>query len=690
MAQYADTAGDLVSPAQQLADLARQLRVERAASRIVIGLSGGLCYAGLVHSLAAVPAGLFLGLAAGLATDRFRRIRPGDVAHHLDRVLPDMEESTNLLLEPPESLAPLARLQQARVAARWDPGRVKSLIPHAEIRRAIIIALPLALVGSVLLARAEWGRADVSRTVPQVMGSGAVRILEVALEIAPPGYTGARVRRVSARDAEAEEGSSVTWWAQLGGAVVAAWLKGSAGDSVPLAAVSGDRWRAETRAMSSRLFQLVAVGADGAKVESEDLRLAVKPDQPPTVTILHPGERTIQEPGAVRPVPVEVVARDDYGLDSVDISATVANGRGEAVRFRRLRLPFRSRERRDGESLLLRTVLDPSSLAMGAGDELYFNVEATDRRTPMPNRTRSATVFIIIRDTGSAPTAGLATMAMGAQPEYFRSQRQIIIDTEKLLADQPGLRVARFRERANDLGIDQALLRLRYGQFLGEEFEEKEGSAGGEAHEHDNPENATLLGQTVKDKLRVAVSAMWQAELQLRVAEPRQALPHEYRALEMIKQVQQDARVYVQRVGFEPAPIEVAKIRLTGKLEGVRDQHHVVDVTRRDSLPALRAALQLLTRPDPGAVDLGAAIEAAGRELAPLAVVDPRLLPVLRDLRKYASLIADGRSCEDCVAEIARGLWRALPPAEPAAPGAFAGRSPVRRRFERLLQESRQ
>jgi hypothetical protein len=657
---------------------------------MVIGLAGGLCYAGMVHSLAAVPAGLCLGLAAGLATDRFRRILPGDVAHHLDRVLPEMEESTNLLLESPESLAPLARLQQARVAARWNLDRVKSLIPHAEIRRAIIIALPLALVGSMLLARVGWGRADVSRTAPSAMGSGAVRIRDVALEIVPPAYTGARVRRVPARDAEVEEGSTVRWEARLGGAVVAAWLRGPAGDSVPLTTMSGDRWRAETRAMSSRLFQLVAVGADGARVESEDLRLSVKPDQPPTVTIFHPGERTSLEPGAVRLVPVEVIVRDDYGLDSVDISATIANGRGEAVRFRRLRLPFRSRERRDRESLLLRTELDPSSLAMGAGDELYFNVEAIDRRTPMPNRTRSATVFVIIRDTASAPTADLATMAMGVQPEYFRSQRQVIIDTEKLLVDQPELGVERFRERANDLGIDQGLLRLRYGQFLGEEFEANQGGAGGETHEHDNPENATLLGQTVKDKLRVAVSAMWQAELQLRVAEPRQALPHEYRALEMIKQVQQDARVYVQRVGFEPTPIELDQVRLTGKLQGVRDQRHVADVTHRDSLPAVRAALRLLRQPDPGDVDLGAAIEAAGREVAPLAIADPQLLPVLRDLRKYASLIAIGRSCEDCVAEIVRGLWRALPSAAPATPGALAGRSPVQRRFERLLQESRQ
>ena len=679
-----------MSPAHQLTVLARRLRLERAANRVLIGLVGGLCYAGLVHSLAAVPAGLFLGLAAGLATDRFRRIHPGDVARHLDRVLPEMEESTDLLLQPPESLSPLARLQQARVAARWDFGRVKSLIPHADMRRAIIIAFPLALVGSMLLARGGSSGADVARTAPAVRSSAApVAIREISLEIVPPAYTGTAARRAPARDAEAEEGSSLTWGAQLGGAVIAAWLTGSAGDSVPFTRVSGNRWRAATRATSSRLYQLMVIGAGGARVESEDLRLTVRPDRPPTVTILHPGERTVQEPSLVRPVPVEVLATDDYGLDSVDISATIANGRGEAVRFRRLRLPFRSREHRDGGSLLLRTVLDPASFRMGAGDELYFNVEATDRRAPEPNRTRSATVFITIRDTGSVPTSDLAAMAIGAQPEYFRSQRQIIIDTEKLLADQPRLRLARFRERANELGIEQGLLRLRYGQFLGEEFEEEEGGAGGKTHEHDNPENATLLGQTVKDKLRAAVSAMWQAELQLRVAEPQQALPYEHRALEMIKLVQQDARVYVQRVGFEPGPIEADRIRLTGRLEGVRDQHRAASVARRDSLPATRAVLKMLSQPDSGGAALSRALEAAGRELAPLAVADPRMLLGLRDLRRYIGFIADGRPCEDCVVAITRWLWQALPPAEAATPGKVAGRSPVERRFQRLLLESR-
>ena len=56
-------------------------------------------------------------------------------------------------------------------------------------------------------------------------------------------------------------------------------------------------------------------------------------------------------------------------------------------------------------------------------------------------------------------------------PEYFRSQRQIIIDSEKLLREKKCIAKETFNARSNSLAYDQKVLRLRYGEFLGEEFE---------------------------------------------------------------------------------------------------------------------------------------------------------------------------------------------------------------------------
>src|SRR3546814_20173639 len=62
-------------------------------------------------------------------------------------------------------------------------------------------------------------------------------------------------------------------------------------------------------------------------------------------------------------------------------------------------------------------------------------------------------------------------MVQSTLPAYFRSQRQFIIDSEALSAERPILAKARFVDRADAIGVDQRIRRLRYGQFLGEEAE---------------------------------------------------------------------------------------------------------------------------------------------------------------------------------------------------------------------------
>ncbi len=666
-------------PADHLAWLAARLRLERAGGYWLVCVGGGACVAGLLHSWIPLAAGNLAGLAVAAAADRFRRITPHDVALHLDRAMPELEESTTLLLEG-AAPAGLAQLQQRRVAGRWDTARVAGAIPHRELRRCLWLALELALLGLVFLKAVPAPPAPGAATAPAATGLVEIALRGLAADITPPGYTGARARRLTGEDLEVEEGARVRWEAEVRGPATAVWLAGSAGDSLPFTPAGGTRWRAEMTATRSALWRLRAAGPDTLRAQGPDVRLAVRPDRPPTLSVVRPEERTLLEPGAVTPQPVEVLATDDYGVDSAGLAVTVASGQGEAVRFRRLWLPFASRTPQGG-GLLLRVTLDLPGLGLGPGDELYFTAVATDHRLPVPNRSRSGTVFIAVRDTARAPTADLARMALGVEPEYFRSQRQIIIDTEKLLADSARLTRADFRARANDLGIDQGLLRLRYGQFLGEEFEE-ESSDVGEVHAHDDAENATLLGQTVKDKLRAALSAMWQAELQLRIGEPRAALPHEHRALEMIKLVQQDARVYVQRVGFEPAPIEVDRIRLTGKLTDLAGQQRAATRAAQESLPAIRAALALLAAPgEPGPP----ALEAAGQELATLAVDDPVHLAGVRHLRRYLDVLAAGNRCDDCRAQVLRALYAALPPAPATPPRDTRSGSPVAGRFRALL-----
>jgi hypothetical protein len=91
-------------------------------------------------------------------------------------------------------------------------------------------------------------------------------------------------------------------------------------------------------------------------------------------------------------------------------------------------------------------------------------------------------------------------------------------------------------------------------------------------HAHDESELSTFLDANVKAKLKEALTNMWEAELYLRTYRPNEALPFEYKALKLIKEVKRASRIYVERMGFEPPPIDEEKKRLTGDLDKIDAQ----------------------------------------------------------------------------------------------------------------------
>ena len=218
------------------------------------------------------------------------------------------------------------------------------------------------------------------------------------------------------------------------------------------------------------------------------------------------------------------------------------------------------------------------------------------RDRPHTVQTATYTLRLPGPQSESLDSSALPTMV---KPESLRSQRQIIIDTEQLLADMPKLNAATLRERSEAIASDQSRLRLRYGQFLGEEStlfgddEHHHGDGhdhGAEAghtpsggfkdggmasivaefgHKHDETDNATIFDPKTKEVLRRALKAMWDAEKQLRAVSPRAALAPEYKALDAIKELQQAERVYLHRTAFVPPAIKEEK-RLTGDVVGAQ------------------------------------------------------------------------------------------------------------------------
>ena len=124
---------------------------------------------------------------------------------------------------------------------------------------------------------------------------------------------------------------------------------------------------------------------------------------------------------------------------------------------------------------------------MTAGDELYFYITAKDNR----HQEKRSDVYIIrLEDSLQLMSMPGLVNPSDVKPELFRSERQIIIETEQLLKERDTVSEQNFKTRSSNLGIDQELLRLRYGKYLGEETE-------------------TEIGEEHPEKNRNAASRFW-------------------------------------------------------------------------------------------------------------------------------------------------------------------------------------
>ncbi|WP_315822746.1 hypothetical protein [Paraflavitalea speifideaquila] len=79
------------------------------------------------------------------------------------------------------------------------------------------------------------------------------------------------------------------------------------------------------------------------------------------------------------------------------------------------------------------------------------------------------------------------------------------------------------------------------------------------AHKHDNAEDATYLEPAQKAQLKTILTEMWSSELKLRTYYPREALPYAYKALRLLKDMQQKSRAYVSKTSIKMPPLKPEK-----------------------------------------------------------------------------------------------------------------------------------
>jgi hypothetical protein len=510
---------------------------------------------------------------------RMRRRVASEWARWLDAAIPELEDSSALLISGAAS--PVAQLQRKRLQSRLLAVLRKD--DYRAIARARIAVPMLPLIAAILAAGAVFAWPQLRSPVAQASAAAITATAPgaIVLRVTPPAYTRAAPYETSPRDIQVPQHSDIRWCFQREGAQPVT-IEMSDGRELEL----GHECVAFT-ATESLFWRVRGQGAGDSRYN-----VRVIADQPPEVAITVPTEAVQVLAAGAQTVQLSVATRDDYGIARASLHMTLARGSGENIRFsdREMPLPQSS----DPHVRNWQKNWQLSELGMEPGDELYFFVRATDNAPERPHTVQSPTYTLRLPgpEAESQETSALPTMV---KPESLRSQRQIIIDTEQLVADMPRLSSSVLRARSESIAGDQSSLRLRYGQFLGEESslfgdehgheeghgKEKERASAGIGntsmssivaefgHAHDEQDNATIFDPKTKEVLRRALKAMWEAEKFLRALTPKGALPSEYKALDAIKELQQAERVYLHRTAFVPPAIKEEK-RMSGDVVGAQ------------------------------------------------------------------------------------------------------------------------
>lgn len=649
---------------------------------------------------AVATAAVLLLATAGIGIVQWRRRDASWLVREMNRRRPDMEDSADLLFDD-AARTPLQKLQHQRLQHRLAANAPDLRRPWPGRALATsLLAAGLVNAGALLWqAPAVTPRPEPTATsASAVAGDTSIRLDAQRLDVSPPAYTQSRAHSQEALSVKAPSGSRLDWRLRFAPSPAHAALVFLDGRRIELTPDGAD-WTATLSLDAAALYR---IEADAKPVHlGKPYRIDAIADQPPRIKVLAPERSLSLVAAGQRDWNVAFEAWDDYGVaPEARLRITQTQGTGENIGVHARTLTLRGEG--DARRRRFSHRLDLAALGLQAGDDLIVQLVVLDNHAPQAQRTQSPSLILRLADASDSSSRAVEGVVQRVLPAYFRSQRQIIIDAEALLPQQRILNADVFQDRSDALGSDQRILRLRYGQFLGEEADgappapphtdsadadadEADAEHAGHKHDapsdggfgqvenvledfghtHDTAEAATLLDPQTRAILKRALDQMWQSELHLRQGEPDRALPFAYRALEFIKQVQQADRIYLARVGPDLPPIDESR-RLGGK---------------RDGLASRPDALQQASTDD-------AAVTALWQALAPVPpdVHQPLDLTDFEHwLSAHPDVPADGMAlqlamdtlrqqpdCNDCRTELRNLLWPLL-----ERPAAAVARRPA-------------
>ncbi|UZO80721.1 tryptophan-rich sensory protein [Aquimarina sp. ERC-38] len=695
---------------------------------IVIGMygfSGAICTFLILGNVSIAVATFFILIGLFYLIKKPQKITTARTIRFIDRNLQEIAYSSGLFIKEYSELSRLEKIQYHTIqnAVAFELPKLKPPVPF---KIPMIVAVVSGVIGLIVNNYLHTDTIENKDTPPvkefinftsadSLLNIAKPKITDQFVILQYPSYTGIPKDTLTTFDLKVVEGTVAIWNLEFDQLPDSLSFQSNTRNKNLDAIHNAYVYQQELRISDFYNFTFLK---DTTWFSSDLHAIQIIPDEKPSIEIQNLDKFNTLGQDDDKNLRFTAVLEDDFGLNTAYIIATVSNGSGESVKFREEKLNFDTTPRKGSKYQKLTKNINLDFLKMVPGDELYFYVEVSDQKTPAPNISRSETYFAKIRDTVTDIFAVEGAMAVDLMPAYFRSQRQLIIDTEKLIKERPKILKSEFNRRSNNLGYEQKALRIKYGQFMGDESEleveggqvqethehedenlvdqythkhdtenehnlveekhdhehehdntENEGEATQEdplesyLHNHDDPEESTLFTASLKSKLRIALSQMWDAELQLRLYQPKKSLPYQYRALRMLQEIKNSARIYVHRIGFDPEPIK-EETRLTGDLKNIKTGKEKRNHTDEKLYPYIQKAIQKISESpiDKEFVvvkDEYLLFKNAGKELAQIAIDQPgRYLQALQILKK----LTDGKKITTPEVEVLKkALFEAIP-----------------------------
>ncbi len=425
---------------------------------------------------------LVLFLAFQKFSKQYASLNHNNLLAHIDRTYSETEESARLLFVSESQLSTLQLLQRKRIKRNLNQANIDvcdALSPLYKISKGM-----MGLGGSLMLActllyivNNQITNTDIY--LPKVESNGEASLsivndIQWRILISPPEYTQLPKREVVDFNFQAVQGSNIKWIASSY-SNPRLFLDISQQATQAFVEIDANTFQAELTLTTPTIYSInQSIGSDTKEPSFHTINMLK--DKPPVIRINSPESTVTEFKRSETPiVDAEVIVEDDYGLSKVFIKASIAKGSGESVKFRDQEFEFDSLEELSTNSSSktkrrYQKRWDFIALNMEPGDELYFTVSATDNRSDLPQNTVSQTKILKWLDDEDIGISSDGIL-MDFIPEYFKSQRQIIIETSELIDKKTMMSPEEFDETSRDLGIAQSDLKLRYGQYLGDEFE---------------------------------------------------------------------------------------------------------------------------------------------------------------------------------------------------------------------------